>query len=394
MLTSRSEVTSHQPDIALFVPLLLGGGAERVMVDLAGGFAERGLKVDLVLGKAEGVYLPSVSRGVNIVDLSSSRTLTALPRLARYLRRTRPKALMATLEHANVVALIAGLVTGHQTRLVIREANTPSASAKKAQGLPAQSVSRLMRWLYPKADGIVAVSEGVAADLSTSLAIPQEKVSVILNPVLTKRVFELAQAPNPHPWFDDDVPVILSVGRLTTQKDFPTLIRAFAKVRSQRQARLIILGEGKDQTDLETLAQSLGVAKDVHFAGFADNPFAYMARASVYVLSSIYEGLPNALIQAMALGTPAVATDCPSGPKEVLEGGRYGALVPMGNCSEMAAAILKTLESGCKAVDDAWCHRYDVDTVIDQYLDLLGLGRHQSYQLEYASPGSTSVHVK
>lgn len=372
MLTLHSQASSRQPDVALFVPLLLGGGAERVMVDLAGGFAERGLEVDLVLGKAEGVYLPSVSRCVNIIDLSSSRTVTALPKLAQYLRHNRPKALMATLEHANVVALIAGLLTGHKTRLVIREANTPSASAKKARGVPAQSVVRLMRWLYPKADGIVAVSEGVAKDLSTAFAIPQEKVSVILNPVLTKRVFELAKAPAPHPWFNDNIPVILGVGRLTGQKDFPTLLRAFARVRSQRQARLFILGEGQDQGALESLARELGVERDVCFAGFSDNPFAYMARASVYVLSSIYEGLPNALIQAMALGTPAVATDCPSGPKEVLEGGRYGELVPMQDCETMAAAILRTLESRCPCVDEAWCNRYQVDTVIDQYLELLG----------------------
>jgi glycosyltransferase involved in cell wall biosynthesis len=356
------------------VPLLLGGGAERVMVDLAGGFAERGLRVDLVLGRAEGVYLPSVSSQVNIIDLSASRTLTALPKLAQYLRHNRPNALMATLEHANVVALVAGLLTGHQTRLVIREANTPSASAKKAKGVSARSVVRLMRWLYPKADGIVAVSEGVASDLAAAFAIPEEKVSVILNPVLTNRVFELAKAPSPHPWLEDDVPVILGVGRLTTQKDFPTLIRAFAKVRAQRPARLLILGEGQDQGDLEALASGLGVASDVHFAGFADNPFAYMARASVYVLSSVYEGLPNALIQAMALGTPAVATDCPSGPKEVLEDGRYGELVPMQNCDTMAAAILKTLVCRCTYVDDIWRNRYQVDTVIDQYLELLGLG--------------------
>lgn len=373
MLTLRSKAVSQQPDVALFLPLLLGGGAERVMVDLAGGFAERGLNVDLVLGKAEGVYLPSVHSRVNIVDLSSSRTVAALPKLAQYLRRNRPKALIATLEHANVVALMAGLLTGHKTRLVIREANTPSASAKKARGVSAQSVARLMRWLYPKADGIVAVSEGVAHDLSRAFAIPQEKVSVILNPVLTNRVFELAKAPNPHPWLEQDIPVILGVGRLTTQKDFPTLIRAFAKVRLQRQARLLILGEGQDRAELESLACELGVAADVHFAGFAENPFAYMVRASVYVLSSIYEGLPNALIQAMALGTPAVATDCPSGPKEVLEDGRYGELVPMQDCETMAAAILKTLESDCKSVDETWCNRYQVDTVIDQYLQLLGL---------------------
>ncbi len=374
MLTPRFQAVSQQPDIALFVPLLLGGGAERVMVDLAGGFAERGFNVDLVLGRAEGVYLPSVSSRVNVVDLSSSRTVTALPRLAQYLRQNKPKALMATLEHANVVALMAGLLTGHKTRLVIREANTPSASATKAKSVPAKSVARLMRWLYPKADGIVAVSEGVANDLSSTLAIPQEKVSVILNPVLTNRVFELAKAPSPHSWLEDTIPVILGVGRLTTQKDFPTLIRAFAKVRSQRQARLLILGEGQDQVELESLACNLGVASDVHFAGFAENPFAYMARASVYVLSSIYEGLPNALIQAMALGIPAVATDCPSGPKEVLEDGRYGELVPMGDCETMATAILKTLESGCNCVDEAWRNRYQVDTVIDQYLELLGLG--------------------
>ena len=363
-------------DIALFVPILVGGGAERVMVDLANGFAERGLAVDMILNNHQGVYLSSLSFEVRQVHLGVKRTALALPKLVSYLRASQPKALLSTLEHANAVSLMANFLAGSKSRVIVREANTTSSGQKINTRLSAKIVYQLLRWLYVKASGIVAVSEGVAQDLIQTYNIPAHKVSVILNPVLTQRVFDLALLPCPHPWLQqDDIPVILGVGRLSAQKDYPTLIRAFAKVRSQRPVKLIILGEGDDRKALESLVQELKLSDDVSFPGFADNPFCYMAKASVFVLSSIFEGLPNTLIQAMALGTQAVATDCPSGPQEILAGGLYGALIPMQNEQEMATAIQKTLDSPSYSVDQAWRQRYEANAIIDKYLHILGFAQ-------------------
>jgi glycosyltransferase involved in cell wall biosynthesis len=202
----------------------------------------------------------------------------------------------------------------------------------------------LARKFYPWADAIVTVSQGSADDL-VNLGLSSKRIQVIYNPVVTPELFEKAKEPIDHPWFKPgSPPVILGVGRLEKQKDFPTLIRAFAQMHKQRPARLMILGEGKDRPDLEALVQELGLEEDVALPGFVANPFAYMASSAVFVLSSLYEGLPTVLIEAIAVGTRVVSTDCPSGPTEILENGRYGKLVAVGDIKSMAEAIVSTLE--------------------------------------------------
>src|SRR5690625_55191 len=189
-----------------------------------------------------------------------------------------------------------------------------------------------MARLYRHLDAVVTASEGVSTDTRTVTGLPPERIHVIDNPVVTPDLEELAAQPLDHPWFgDNDVPVILASGRLTKQKDFPTLLRAFARVRQNRPARLIVLGEGKLRTELEALAVKLGIASDVDLAGFASNPYPYVKQSDLFVLSSRWEGLGMALIEALALGIPAVSADCPSGPREILADGRYGALVPVGD---------------------------------------------------------------
>ena len=361
--------------VALFLPSLAGGGAERVLVDLAEGFAKRKQDVDLVLATAEGPYLKSLSKNVNVVDLGTKRTLTALPRLVRYLRRNRPRAMLSTLEHANIIAVFARMLARVPTKVVIREAISTSQASIDLSPPAAFTAVNLMKQFYPKANSIVAVSEGVASDMVETLGVKREKIEMILNPVLTERVFTLAREPLEHPWFTEDAkkdtPVLLTVGRLTQQKDFPTLLEAFAKVRQQRHLRLVMLGEGEDRDMLESLASDLGITEDIDMPGFVDNPFQYMANASIYILSSVAEGLPNALIQAMALGRPVVATDCPSGPREILEDGKYGKLIPMQNAGAMAKAIKQTLDEPHTPMTEAWVKRYSAEQVINQYLDLL-----------------------
>jgi glycosyltransferase involved in cell wall biosynthesis len=232
-----------------------------------------------------------------------------------------------------------------------------------------------MRWLYPRVDHIVAVSEGVASDTLAITGLPAERISVIRNPVITKCLLEKSREPVGHPWFNEGgAPVILGAGRLTRQKDFPTLIRAFAHVRAQRDARLVILGEGRLRGELEKLAAELGLSGCVSLPGYAANPYAYMAKASLFVLSSAWEGSPNVLTEALALGVPVVSTDCPSGPREILQGGRYGALIPVGAHRQLGEAMLATLERPHESslLREA-AAEYNANLSARRYLEVLGL---------------------
>lgn len=336
--------------LALFVPFLGGGGAERVMLDLARGFSGQGIEVDLVLAKAEGPYLGRVPSNVKIVDLNVGRVLFSLPKLVAYLRKERPQAMLSTLVHANVAALIAKRLSCVPVRTVVREAIVLSEDLL-AEGLSARS--RIVRevklsfikYVYSWADGIIAVSQGVADDLVESLRLPDGRVQVAENPIVTPQLFMESEENLEHPWFKRGAcPVILGVGRLAEQKDFTTLIKAFALVRQKIEVKLVILGEGPERTNLNRMINELDLDEHVELLGFVDNPFKYMANASVFVLSSLYEGLPGALIQAMAVGTPVIATDCRSGPGEILERGKYGTLVGVGDFEGMAKSIIEILE--------------------------------------------------
>jgi glycosyltransferase involved in cell wall biosynthesis len=373
-----SKTRGHRPNnerrIALFLPMLRGGGAERVIAALAGGFAERGFTTDLVLGRAEGPYLSEVSPRVRIVDLKCRRTLSAILPLAKYLRREKPEAMLSSLDDANLIALWAKRLSGVSVRTVIREANTMSRVLEHATGVRTRLLPFLTRRFISGADAVVAVSQGVADDMVGSLGVSTDRVQVIYNPVITERLFSRSEEAVRHPWFANGMPpVIIGVGRLNRQKDFGTLIRAFAVVRRSRDVRLAILGDGEERLNLEKLAGDMGVDGDVWMPGFVDNPFPYMAQSSVFALSSAWEGLPNVLIQAMAVGTPVVAADCKSGPREILENGRHGILLPVGDHEALAAAIDETLSRGSARSDVLPEHlkRFELNAIVSQYLDVM-----------------------
>jgi len=342
----QNEFFFHQGKIAIFLPSLRGGGVERAMLTLAKGLAERGLNIDLVLAQAEGPYLAQVPPELNIVNLQAPRVLSSLPNLIHYLRQERPTALLSAMDHANIVALWARYLSGVSKRLVVTTHNTLSLSIKNSSNRTSQLMPFLIRHFYPWADEIVAVSKGVADDLTLTTGLPREKIQVIYNPVVTPGMLKEAQTPLDHPWFaSGEPPVILAVGRLTKQKDFPTLIRAFSLVQQQYRARLMILGEGEERPLLNRLIQELGLENGVTMPGFVSNPYAYMSRAAVFVLSSAWEGLGIVLIEALAVGTPVVSTNCQSGPSEILDNGKYGRLIPVGDIQAMAKAILNTLQN-------------------------------------------------
>ena len=301
------------------------------------------------------------------------RALACLVPLVDYLRRERPEALLSTVSFNGLVALWARELAGVSTRIVVREANTLSQHVSGGKH-EFRSLPRLIGEWYPKADAIVAVSDGVRDDLERTAKLPAGIARTVHNGVDTDRVEKLASEPVEHPWLtaQERAPVILTVGRLKPQKGYPTLLRAFAQVRRRRPAKLLVLGEGKQRSDLEALVSTLGLAEDVEFAGFVSNPYAFMARADLFVLASNWEGFPNVLIEALAAGCSIVSTDCPSGPSEVLDSGRYGQLVPVEDPDALALAI----EAGLDSEKDAERSRrralhFSVDHALERYLEAL-----------------------
>ena len=361
--------------IALFMtPSSVGGGVGKTMFDLANAFAERGHRVDLVLSRAAGPYLQRVPPTVRLVVLTpaprglqqlralsvDSRGVRALvpsvilvrrfryfPDLVRYLQQDQPDVVLSAKTYPNIAVLWARRLSRVPTRVTVSEHTTLSQEILQhtREGdwtwrlLPA-----IVRRVYPWADATVAVSNGVADDFAKTTGLPRERIVTVYNPVVTADLRTQALSPLDHPWFTPgSPPIVLAVGRLEAQKDFLTLLKAFARVRAQRVARLLILGEGAQRAAIEALVKTLNLAADVALPGFVANPGAYMARAAVFVLSSIFEGLANVVIEAMACGCPVVSTDCPSGPAEILADGDYGSLVPVGADAALAKAILATI---------------------------------------------------
>jgi glycosyltransferase involved in cell wall biosynthesis len=228
--------------------------------------------------------------------------------------------------------------------------------------------ARLAPYFYGSADSVIAVSKAAAADLERHTRVRPERIRVIYNPVITPQLLKQSQQAPPHPWFEEETPIVLGVGRLHPAKDFETLMRAFSIVRRRMACRLVILGEGEERPSLLRLADDLGVSHDIGMPGFVENPFAFMRASSVYVLSSVYEGLPGTLIQAMACGCPVVSTDCESGPSEILMDGDYGHLVPPRNPSAMAGAVCDVLSGHGRTAPPQWMEQFTLESSLRQYI--------------------------
>ena len=361
-----------RPQVALFLGSLGGGGAERVMLDIGRLLARQGVAVDLVVIRGEGPYIEIVPPEVRLVDLESRRAATCLIKLLRYLRRDRPMVLFATMETAVLVALVAKTTFARSVRVVVRQANTFSVTFAHAS-FKDRVIMRMLKLLMSSANAVVANSHGAAEDLKRSVPKVAARVQVVPNPVVTPELAEQAGMPVDHAWFGDTgVPVVLSVGRLVPLKDHATLLRAFARVVRSQPARLLVLGEGSERGNLLQLAEQLGVAEHVDLPGFRVNPFAYMSKARLMVHSSKYEGFPNVLVQAMACGTPVVSTDCDHGPREILESGKWGCLVPVGDSEAMAEAIMETLRDPMEpGLLVSRASAFSADAAIDRYMEVL-----------------------
>ena len=359
------------PLIAFFLPSFGVGGTERGVLALLKDFNSRRFRVHLVLARAEGSLLPEVPEGVRVIDLHALRMSAALWPFVRYLRQHRPDVIFPAMDVIDVIALLARKIVGGPSRAVIKVTNTFSMLEYPALK---KAVLRLFIALsYPWADAIITPSRGVTGEVSRLSKASRSKITTVYNPVIGESFNKKRDEPIDHPWFQTGTPVILGVGRLARQKDFPTLVRAFALVRAQTEARLVILGEGAERANLENLILKLGLEEDALLLGLVPNPFPYMKRAGVFVLSSAWEGLGNVLVEALACGCPVVSTDCPSGPREILHGGVYGELVPVGDIEAMAAAILKVLRGEKKRVDPSWLEQFSEAHVARRYLELAGL---------------------
>ncbi len=413
--------------IAILLDDLSGGGVERTMLTLADGFVKHGHAVDVVLGRRTGPLEGELPAGARVVVLDArpgwlarlailradpgglgvlarpvllarqkrlGRMLPRLPSLVAYLRRDRPDMLVSAKFRPNLCAVWACARAAGPTRLVLTERTSPTEHfATEQPHARHRVVAALMNRYYPRADRIVTVGRDLADDLARFASLPRERIQAIHNPVVDERIDTAAREPPDHPWLaPGEPPVVLGVGRIEGRKGFATLLRAFALVRAHRPARLVILGKAKErdskpsaagtrhEQELAALARELGIAEDVSFPGFKPNPYAYMARAAVFVLASDYEGLPGVLIQAMACGCPVVSTDCPTGPREILRGGWFGPLVPVGDHARMADAITHMLDTPTPASQlraRAW--QFSVDAAVETYLTLFsGLVRSPS----------------
>jgi glycosyltransferase involved in cell wall biosynthesis len=378
-MTSQAS-TNPGMHLAFFMASLAHGGIGKMRVHLTRELVNRGIKVDLLLGKTDSPYLPAIDSRIRVIRIGTSDAIRSLPRLVYYLRRERPFALITERIRVNVAALRARRIAHVNTLVFAGVHTTMSRELENLRPEKQRSHSAFMRRYYPKNDGFIAISKGVAEDIAKAIRVPAEKIWVVYNPVITPELLRQAQVPADHPWVAPGaLPLILGAGRLEPQKDFPTLIRAFAKVRKQRACRLMILGEGKERSRLEALAAELNVLEDLSLPGFLTNPHALMAKAALFVLSSAWEGFGNVLVEALALGIPAVATSCESGPEEILQGGRYGPLVPVGNVDAMAEAMQATMDNPLsKDILQSAVKHYTAGACADGYLEVLNLHRSQA----------------
>ncbi len=393
--------------LAFYLENFAGGGVQQVIVRVANKCAENGHKVDLCVCDVEGPLRECLNDGVSVVPLQRipivrakwealttdiaglrywlpplmlashlSNTFAFFPALSSYLGDAKPDALYTATPSMNVEAALAVKSSGSTTRLIMSEHNDLSSNHPLTENSLGRWLQSLCKHTYQDAAAVVAVSKGVEADIARRTGIDRAKIKTIHNPAVPCNIETLAAQPVDHPWFDNaKIPVILAVGRPGRAKDFGTLIKSFALVRKQREARLLILGGMKSgrKTDkrvqhLFDLAEELGVAENVSMPGYVNNPCRYMSRAAVLAVSSINEGFCMVLAEAMACGCPVVSTDCPSGPAEILEGGKYGPLVPMRDPDALANAIITVLDAPVEtALLKSRAQMFSVCHAVDQY---------------------------
>lgn len=363
--------------LCIFRPTLSVGGADRITLTLMRELPRFDIRPQLLLMRKEGELIAQAPEGTQELRVRSLWTATG-PLIAA-LRRMKPDVLLSTSSGANVPATLAWQALGKPFRLVLSERNVLFHGGHSVKRAVIVASKRL---LYPSADHITVISTGIKDDLVAQLHVEADRVTVVYNPTVTPQIFEGAKQPVTHKFFEGGHQVVLAAGRFVVEKGFDVLLRAFASVRAQRPAKLLLLGDGPLRSELEALVRQLGIGDDVDMPGFDPNPFKYMARATMFVLSSRHEGLPGVLIQAMACGTPSVSTDCPSGPSEIIaKSGEEGILVPPDDVDALARAMssilgdpayARALGAGGKRASE----RFTISSCLPRYVEAITAGRH------------------
>lgn len=358
--------------IAILIPHLAGGGAERVAVNLANALAVRGYAVDMVLLQAQGQLLPDLAPSVRVVNLDVARVRGALWPLVRYIRQAQPQALLANMWPLTLKAVWARSLARVPTRLVLVEHTTWSGSELLARPTVGWQARMSMRLFYPQADGIVTVSHGAADDLAAFAGLARRSITAIYNPVVGAEREPCSAELEPAGWWSGHHKRVLAVGTLKPIKDFGTLLDAFATLVRQVDARLLILGEGECRLALEAQVLRLGLQGRVFIPGFVKDTEPYYQTADLHVLSSKGEGFGNVVVEALAAGTPVVSTDCPNGPREILSDGRFGRLVPVGDAAALSVAMQDTLAAPPDPASlKARAQDFSIDKAVEQYLQVL-----------------------
>lgn len=358
--------------ISILLPDLRGGGAERVAVNLANSLAQRGYAVDMVLLSAKGEFLGSLRPNIRVVDLQAKRLRDAIFPFVRYLRSAQPSAVLACMWPLTIISLWGRALSRVPARVVVAEHTTWSRTQLLMRRTVGWQVRTSMHYVFPQADGIVAVSKGAADDMASFANLDRNAITVIYNPVVGDQKPASTVPLAPAGWWIGSHSRVLAVGTLTPTKDFATLLAAFAQMRQQVDARLLILGEGGNRSALEAQVRGLDIEASVFMPGFLNDPSPYYQHADLHVLSSIAEGLPTVIIEALEAGKPVVSTDCPSGPREILCDGQFGRLVPVGDAAAMAAAMAESLESTHDtAALKARAQDFSIDKAVDRYEALL-----------------------
>ncbi len=358
--------------VHIYLPVLAVGGGELSMMRLAEGMARRGVDVSFVLQSHDPSRLPpGLSTPVHCLHTHGS--LNSVRALASHLQQHRPQALLSAFPHTNVAAAAARAWSGISSGvLVLSEHAPPTQQIQQQGGWRFKALPPLLRWAYPRADAVVGVSQGVCDDLQ-HLVGQGLKPRCIYNPVLPADLSARMAESVAHPWLSDpDVEVVMTLSRLAPEKGLATVLHAFARLAPQRpRARLLMVGDGSERAALQALAQQLGVARRCDWPGMVNQPFAWLARAKVFVLASHFEGFGNVLVEALACGLPVVSTDCPVGPREILQGGRHGALVPVGEPQPMARALALALEQGPNPAAQAHAMQFSESRATDAYLGVM-----------------------
>jgi glycosyltransferase involved in cell wall biosynthesis len=333
--------------IAFFTPTL-DGGVGKVITNLIENLYKEKIDIDLLVVKSDDSKLKPFNGKCKVFNFKKERAFQSFLSLGSYLKEKTPNILISFIFHANLLSILARFFFSPKTKLVISEHIALKNALKSLPFFKKIFLSFLIKNLYPHADCIVTVSEGAAKQIEELISSKyKSKITVIYNPVIDEKIFKMAQQLIDHPWFKEGrkFKIVLSIGRITAQKDFITLVRAFKFVREKINAKLVILGDGEEREKLEKEIRKLNLQNEILLPGFVENPYPYFKNSDIFVLSSRYEGLSNVLIEALAFGLPIVSTDCPAGPREVLENGKYGLLVPVGNYKKMAEAIIAILNN-------------------------------------------------